>query len=33
MLSDVVHVYLTFAAQSHCHVLCNCIYFILHWPL
>ena len=32
-LSDVVHVYLTFAAQSHCHVLCNCIYFILHWPL
>jgi len=26
ILSDVVHVYLAFAAQSHCHVLWNCIF-------
>ena len=31
-VSDCVHVYLAFAAQSHCHVLWNCN-FILHWLL
>ena len=31
ILSDCVHVYLAFAAQSHCHVLWN-VYVIL-WPL